>query len=584
MLALFRTLTCVDGLMQSTCLCIYSYYFFSVEEEFPTQNHFNQYAEPDTSRNVMVTWDEAAFPSLTNDPAMYSTPRSKFVRESNKRLTFNDENFPALGSETNIKFNITSSDTRPSTSSSVSSTNISLKVNRNRNRNANRAHTTGPSTSSLSLTWVEKAKEKKPVSEKVQKPLENIPFKAPSMNKNNFPKLNSANGGSGENQKKKKKSSVSIHIEENDNQKKSSYNEITNKNIVNNNNDKAEKKTQSTSKQKEKSDTPQSKDGKTNCVLLNASRKKVKMKLDADSYVPLNNLRDRKVEKESVAGSSYANSNARSQTNEKSNESASVHVTKVCDTKINGTVDKSKNVEKMKKDKCENQPRMKNKENKNQSTISKQSPKKSEKEKKNTTKDNQENLLRESNKIISKLENASTDAALSDHKNNTKKKSELKIGPLNKTANGDLNLDILDSKPSVKFPPPGFEASITPPPGLSRASPESYNRLYTDNPSFNISEAVLVYLQPDDFVSRNSDLINKIDKSLMKNNKEALNDFKNTSLLYREGYISAASYYLYCMENVENDKFDDVLVDLVVLLPNIIKQQVRISKLYLIRK
>lgn len=531
------------------------------EEEPMNQPAVNQNFESD-SRNVMVTWDESAFPSLTNNPTMYSAPRSKpQVRQTKNRLAFNEQNFPALGSETSIKFNISNQlDPRPS-SVSVSSTNISVQVNRNKNRN-NRAQTAGPSSSSVSLTWVEKAKEKK--SSGVVQPERNQPepgpSKPPPVTKNNFPKLtvSGANASqSNEVSKKNKKSSVSIHIEESD-AKKSAYNEITNKNAATNKL-KSDKKNSSSSKPKEKNTTQSGDIGKTNCILLNANRKKVKMKPEVDGYVSLNNLTAYGTRnQEPIAGSS-SNSRRANDTN----------VQNLCDNKlIKEESDKNRNIGRKKKDRIENQS-PKNKENKNDTKNNQQNAsKKPDKEKKLTTKD-AENLLKESNKIVSKSEDLSKST---DNKNNQRKKSELKIGPLHEMINGDsLSSDSNEFKTAVKFPPPGFESSITAPPGLSRATSEQ--PLYGNSIAYNIPESLPVYQQPDDFVSRNSYLIEKIAKSLMKNNEEAINDFKNTSLLYREGYISAASYYLYCMENIENDKFDDVFVELVILLPNILKQQ-----------
>lgn len=558
------------------------------DEESTSQQHSVPHMDSDP-RNLMVTWDESAFPSLTNNPTLYSTPRSKPQPRGNKnRLAFNEQNFPALGSETSIKFNISNQlDPRPS--SVVSSTNISVQVNRNKNRN-NRAQTAGPSSSSVSLTWVEKAKEKKPANVPVpdKSQAEPGPSKPPSMNRNNFPKLtlgagNTSGAASGssnvnnEASKKNKKSSLSIHIEDHHDSRKSTYNEITNRNIPSSKPDKNDKKSTTSTKPKNKTTNGQSSSdsSKSNCILLNASRKKVKMKPEVDGYVSLNNLTASGTRnREPVAGSSGNSGNIPGPQSRNANDTNGVQKTNVCDTKLREENDKTKPAEKRKKDKNEIQS-PKNKENKNDSkTNNKPTPTKktNDKEKKPSTKD-AENLLKESNKIVSK----SDDSKLPENRNNQRKKSELRIGPLHETTNGELiDSNSNDSKTAVMFPPPGFESSITAPPGLSRASSDQCNQqLFNDNQiSFTkIPEAMPIYQQPDDFVSRNSHLIDKISKSLMRNNEEAINDFKNTSLLYREGYISAPSYYLYCMENIENDKFDDVFVELVILLPNIMKQQ-----------
>lgn len=54
---------------------------------------------------------------------------------------------------------------------------------------------------------------------------------------------------------------------------------------------------------------------------------------------------------------------------------------------------------------------------------------------------------------------------------------------------------------------------------------------------------------------------------------EALEEFRNISQLYRDGVVKADSYYEHCQAALK-DKFDYVFPELVVLLPDISKQQV----------
>lgn len=55
---------------------------------------------------------------------------------------------------------------------------------------------------------------------------------------------------------------------------------------------------------------------------------------------------------------------------------------------------------------------------------------------------------------------------------------------------------------------------------------------------------------------------------------EALEEFRYISQMYRDGVVKADSYYEHCQAALK-DRFDGVFPELVVLLPDISKQQVR---------
>ncbi|CAH1113630.1 unnamed protein product [Psylliodes chrysocephalus] len=154
-----------------------------------------------------------------------------------------------------------------------------------------------------------------------------------------------------------------------------------------------------------------------------------------------------------------------------------------------------------------------------------------------------------------------------------KKRSELKIGTL--TNSGDLSM-VASDFPSLgetnTSPPPGF--SVKPPPGLS---PNAFPTLgvasdFTFTSSSGQSYSIMpvsTYHQPANFHSRNQNLIKQFMTIL---NNDAIKEFKTYSDLFRNSAYPITKYYEYCKE-VLGDKFDDVFPELLVLLPDIEKQQ-----------
>lgn len=140
-----------------------------------------------------------------------------------------------------------------------------------------------------------------------------------------------------------------------------------------------------------------------------------------------------------------------------------------------------------------------------------------------------------------------------------KKRSELKIA----------NLDAAVAAAAVTAPP-GFPAR--PPPGFAERNSALANDLtFTNSTGRTYSiRPITKYIQPENFAKRNRDLIEKCMAVL--NNGEAIREFRNYSNLFRGGTLPARMFYDHC-KVVLGDKFDEVFPELLVLLPDIEKQQ-----------
>ncbi|XP_050302128.1 E3 ubiquitin-protein ligase ZNF598 isoform X2 [Anthonomus grandis grandis] len=195
------------------------------------------------------------------------------------------------------------------------------------------------------------------------------------------------------------------------------------------------------------------------------------------------------------------------------------------------------------------------------------------------TDDNNKKSKKKKDKTIAetKTEEPTKNEIKEDNNKNgmTKKRSELKIGSL---INSNNNNDF----PSLggTKPPPGFTskpASVKPPPGFNNSSfpPLSFSNDLTFTNSSGQSYAISptsshAYKQPLNFQNRNQNLI----KSFMEvlNNNDSIKEFKSLSDKFRKGEIKAKQYYDHC-KKILNNKLDDLLPELLVLLPDIDKQQ-----------
>ncbi|NXL65719.1 ZN598 ligase, partial [Chordeiles acutipennis] len=149
----------------------------------------------------------------------------------------------------------------------------------------------------------------------------------------------------------------------------------------------------------------------------------------------------------------------------------------------------------------------------------------------------------------------------------------------------------LGSSGSARMPPPpGFNTVVLlksppPPPGLSvpvSKPPPGFAVI----PSPTISEPVTTslkepkscpgsYLIPENFQQRNMQLIQSI-KEFLQSDESKFNKFKTHSGQFRQGLISAAQYYKSCRELL-GENFKKIFNELLVLLPDTVKQQELLS-------
>lgn len=576
--------------------------FYSSNSEENTCGQNNQFHDSSQSQsqsqNITASW-EHDFPSLTSSNS-YAIAKPKFIRDTSKKLTYDDRNFPALGSETSVKLNIRNSVYNSCPLVSGSGTSVKIKRDKSKSQNSveQQKMTNGPSSSTLSLTWVNKKKEKKTPDCSAQTPTPpNLPIKPPPLSGDNFPSLQK---NVVESDKKSKKSTLFVHVNEHDNQRvKVNYREAiaakSSSSEAKVNNDKA-----ATSKFKEKLENNSKKsngENKTHCLLLNANRKKVKMKPETftmlndqfnqniltkptlvDSSLSVDDIKPRKADK---VNSESKKSRNRNNFTSKSND---VNCNKTNNEEKVNNNDKKYQAKEIREtgqhkdgEKRENSQQRSNKENELHNIVVSGSVEK----KKNSPKQRNEVSKTLKNKNSGKKEMETNEKKKTDHKKQLLKQvSDSNVEQLGETgSNGNVS-----TATAVNNPPPGLgkPGALPVPPGFVPLQNGFSNQFIASKnaiPSFSnlMSDSLLIYQQPDDFVSRNSQLIEKIKGSLIQSNEDMLKEFKKFSVLFRDGHISATEYYFYCLENIRNEKFVDVFVDLVILLPNILKQQVNIS-------
>ncbi|XP_064009560.1 E3 ubiquitin-protein ligase ZNF598 isoform X1 [Pogoniulus pusillus] len=150
----------------------------------------------------------------------------------------------------------------------------------------------------------------------------------------------------------------------------------------------------------------------------------------------------------------------------------------------------------------------------------------------------------------------------------------------------------LGSSGSTRMPPPpGFNTVVLlksppPPPGLSvpvSKPPPGFAVI----PSTTVSEPLTTslkdrpkschgsYLIPENFQQRNIQLIQSI-KEFLQSDESKFNKFKTHSGQFRQGLISAAQYYKSCRELL-GENFRKIFKELLVLLPDTVKQQELLS-------
>ncbi|KNC23010.1 hypothetical protein FF38_07929 [Lucilia cuprina] len=154
----------------------------------------------------------------------------------------------------------------------------------------------------------------------------------------------------------------------------------------------------------------------------------------------------------------------------------------------------------------------------------------------------------------------------------------------NKTSKNNLtngNNTQQSSSSSPLRPPPGFQSnnsSMKPPPGFQTTNvtvnsvAKSPNNL-TFTSSLGESYSILPahsYTAPADALARNQKLVGFFKDALKT--PEGLEEFRHISQKFREGVYKTDAYYEHCQAALK-DKFDKVFPELLVLLPDISKQQ-----------
>lgn len=198
------------------------------------------------------------------------------------------------------------------------------------------------------------------------------------------------------------------------------------------------------------------------------------------------------------------------------------------------------------------------------------------------------NLEEESCAVIVK-----TSAGSSNTTNNIlRKRTELKIDSLNSTNNNVHQMEDFPAlgssgsrPPGFIDPPPGFESTTSPPPGFC-IKVENMEQLHSNNgltftnssgesyailPSDYKHNTIYTYILPPDFQKRNKSLVAKMNEVLME--QDRIEKFRYISGLFRQGVCSAEEYYAHCCTVMGKMAVEDVFPELLVLLPDISKQQ-----------
>ena len=137
-------------------------------------------------------------------------------------------------------------------------------------------------------------------------------------------------------------------------------------------------------------------------------------------------------------------------------------------------------------------------------------------------------------------------------------------------------------------PPPGFGGSATttaPPPGFlvtlnSVARPQSNGLTFTSSsgqsysiPQGRTGNSSHSFIQQPDFKRRNKELDTRIKELL--HDSHSVSNIRLNSKLFQQGEMSANEFYARCRETLGPKSFQEIFAELLVLLPNIEKQQVR---------
>ncbi|XP_071444405.1 E3 ubiquitin-protein ligase ZNF598 [Hetaerina americana] len=125
--------------------------------------------------------------------------------------------------------------------------------------------------------------------------------------------------------------------------------------------------------------------------------------------------------------------------------------------------------------------------------------------------------------------------------------------------------------------PPGFTAK--PPPGFTSSSSSSVPSLLQGSNEKEVwrnefrDGPISTFLSPPQFDKRNVALVSKVGSVLGESGTSSLDEFRQLSVRFRNGSLPAHDYYHHCLSNMGHSNFDSIFPELLVLLPDIGKQQ-----------
>jgi hypothetical protein len=132
------------------------------------------------------------------------------------------------------------------------------------------------------------------------------------------------------------------------------------------------------------------------------------------------------------------------------------------------------------------------------------------------------------------------------------------------------------SSNSVTSPPPGFSVTLN-----SVARPQSSGLTFTSSSGQrysilpgNSGSSSHKFVPPQDFARRNQALVTRVKKTFV--DAQSMDEFCQASKMFRQGEISAHDFSIYCQEIMGSEEFSKIFAELLVLLPDIEKQQVRL--------
>ncbi|EDW61562.2 LOW QUALITY PROTEIN: uncharacterized protein Dvir_GJ20244 [Drosophila virilis] len=214
----------------------------------------------------------------------------------------------------------------------------------------------------------------------------------------------------------------------------------------------------------------------------------------------------------------------------------------------------------------------KNNANKQESQTQVNKKDKKSKEKKN----NQENQP----KVNKQKEKNNNNTNNNNNYNNNRNNNDDEQLPTIVNSNGNL-LSTLRAPPGLSAgaapvkPPPGFMSNVT----VNSVAKLPNNLTFTSSlgENYSIVPSSYSYSDPPDTANRNQNLVDNL-REVLKT-PEAFNEFRMLSSSFRDGTCTGQAYYEHC-QCAMLDKFHSLFPELLVMLPDISKQQ----ELYLVHK